>query len=647
MVMRKSTQLSFDDLKRDVINKGLCTKGGACVAYCTSEQMGAIEMCGCTDNLPRYVDPDKCLMCGICYLICPQTVDLNEKVKEKFGWSHPIGIYRDIFSAQAKDKEIRDVATDGGVVTALLSFMLDNKIIDGALVANRTGLLTQKPEIVTTREKLIEITGSQFPGFRHPEEMSKIHSNYVSMLPIVKMFGSKPSLRLAVVGTPCQITAIRKMQVLNILPSNTIYFTIGLFCMYSYSFDNLMEKTFIKKYNINPHEIQKINIKENLQIVMKSSQTIQVPFNDIEDIARPSCLECENFINNFADISVGGIGSSDRYTTTMIRTIRGKRIFNDAVRQNYIKEPVINKNNKSKILEHINNIIAKKINRAQKNKAVHQSDICEKLNQHLRWVLSFVSHELSSTLGTSIMNISALADEEISSRLDKETHKKMMRGALSNLKLMQDMILNYLMSSKVKKGLLAFTPSRLNLKMEIIDQVISRLDPIFKKNSISLVWDKYDNIELHCDKSLIRVAINNLINNAIKYGTANTSIRASLEKWEDGFMFTITNEGIGIPEEKTEEVFEEYKRFDQLGVSGTGLGLHVVKIVSAIHNGKIAANAGYILDEDYVSYKMLKKYPDRYNIDPDTKDLRKFATFILCIPDSSWTESSSELDDKI
>ncbi|PIP12685.1 MAG: coenzyme F420 hydrogenase, partial [bacterium (Candidatus Stahlbacteria) CG23_combo_of_CG06-09_8_20_14_all_40_9] len=82
-------------------------------------------MCACEDKLPRYVDPDKCLKCGICYLICPQTRELNEEVREKFGWSAPVGQYRDILSAQATDEKTRKVATDGGVVTALLSYMLE------------------------------------------------------------------------------------------------------------------------------------------------------------------------------------------------------------------------------------------------------------------------------------------------------------------------------------------------------------------------------------------------------------------------------------------------------------------------------------------------------------------------------------------
>ena len=53
--------------------------------------------------------------------------------------------------------------------------------------------------------------------------------------------------------------------------------------------------------------------------------------NEVEKIARPACLRCSHFANDFADISVGGLGSPDGYTTVMIRTIEGKQRFADAM----------------------------------------------------------------------------------------------------------------------------------------------------------------------------------------------------------------------------------------------------------------------------------------------------------------------------
>ncbi len=277
--MKQSTKLSFDDLLKDVIEKGLCNKCGACVSFCTAHRIGAIEMCNCLDNLPRYTDPDKCFRCGICYLICPQTQELNEDVRAEFGWSAPIGVLRDVVSARATDSKIAEVATDGGVVTALLAYMLESKTIDGAIVAKRTGLFNRAPEIATTREELIQAAGSQFTESSHLGAVGEKYSTYVPILPVVRMFGPKRTTKLAVVGTPCQIMAVRKMQVLNILPADTIHFTVGLFCMQCFAFEDLMDKGFVKKHHINPEDILKINVKEDFRLMMKSGVTIRVPFD--------------------------------------------------------------------------------------------------------------------------------------------------------------------------------------------------------------------------------------------------------------------------------------------------------------------------------------------------------------------------------
>ena len=659
--MKQSTKLSFDDLLNDVVNKGLCNKCGVCVSFCTANQIGAIEMCGCKDNLPRYVDPDKCFKCGICYLICPQTLELNDDVKEKFGWSAPVGQFRYIVSAQAVDEKIRDVATDGGVVTALLSYMLENKIIDGAIVSKKTDLFNREPEIATTREGLIQAAGSQFSEASHLDEMGKEYSTYVPILPAVRMFGPKRSLRLAVVGTPCQIMAIRKMQVLNILPSDIIYFTVGLFCMQCFTFDNLIEKDFIKKHHINPEDILKINVKEDFRLKMKSGITIHIPFEEIENIAGPACLACRDFANDFADISVGGLGSSEGYTTSMIRTTIAKRFFTEAENAGYIKIRSTSKSDKAEMLSLIKAFVEKKRKRAERTADKQRSPRpqekpgetvedkekfflgtidkdelcaeCERLNRHLSWVIGFVSHELSGTLGTIVMNISALADPQVEERLGEDKKKGMLLRALSSLKLMQDMVRNYLASSKAKNGQLAFNATRVNFGKDIVKKVIKRLEPSLKLKGMEFFCEHCNELDVICDERLMRVVISNLVNNVIKYSSVNTSVHSSLRKWKNGFKFTITNEGIGISEDKLEAVFDEFSRFDTLGIGGTGLGLYLVRKIASMHKGSIKASAGYILNDKFITYEKIRKNPDKYVVDLGDKELRKFATFILSIPD--------------
>lgn len=654
--MKQNPKLSFDDLLKDVIGKGLCNKCGACVSFCTAHQMGAIEMCVCADNLPRYADPDKCFRCGICYLICPQTHELNEDVKAKFGRSSPSGMLQDVVSARAKDARIVEAATDGGVVTALLAYMLESKTIDGAIAAKKTGLFNREPVIATTREELIQAAGSQFSEASHLEGIGEKYSTYVPVLPVVRMFGPTRTTKLAVVGTPCQITAVRKMQVLNILPADAIYFTVGLFCMQCFAFEDLMDKGFVKKYRIRPEDILKINVKEDFRLEMKSGVTIRVPFGEIEDIARPACLACRDFANDFADISVGGLGSPDGYTTAVIRTTLARRLFSEAKDQGYIEPAVQSEGDKKGLLALIESVAEKKKARAAGRRGKSESrslseeprgeagkqnagfagkddpcSECEKLNRHLTWVVGFVSHELSAALGNVVMNISALADPDVACRLDSDRRERMLLNALGSLKLMQDMVRNYLAASKVRTGRLELDPVVVAVG-EIVDEVAARLRPSLQVKGMSFACERSDECETACDERLVHVAINNLVQNAIKYGTENTTIRATLARWKDGFEFSLTNEGTGIPEDKFEAVFEEYTRFGARGIGGTGLGLFLVKKIAEMHGGSIEVDAGRIIDGRFVTHRMIRENPGQHPAGPDDGEETKFAVLTLRIP---------------
>jgi coenzyme F420 hydrogenase subunit beta len=363
--MRRKTELSFDDLLKEVVDRGLCNKCGACVSFCTAHQIGAIKMYDAAGgSLPGYADPDKCFKCGICYLICPQTRELDDDVGA--GLTVPTGALQDVVSARATDPKILEVATDGGVVTALLSYMLESRAVDGVIAAKRTGLFSREPVTATTREELIQAAGSQFSESSHLGEVGETYSTYVPVFPVVKAFEPKQAVRLAVVGTPCQITAIRKMQTLNILPADAIHFTVGLFCMQCFGFDNLMGKTFVKKYHIVPEDILGINVKEDFRLKMNSGVTIHVPFGEIEDIARPACLVCRNFANDFADISVGGLGSADGYTTVLIRTTMAKRAFAEAADHGWLQLAALSDTDKKNVLSMVETVAARKRERAER-----------------------------------------------------------------------------------------------------------------------------------------------------------------------------------------------------------------------------------------------------------------------------------------
>ncbi|MEE9150716.1 MAG: Coenzyme F420 hydrogenase/dehydrogenase, beta subunit C-terminal domain [Thermoplasmata archaeon] len=326
---------TFKSLIKEVHEKNLCGGCGGCISFCSAHELKAIEMG--EEGKPIYVNEDNCLKCGICYIICPQINIIDDELREKHNWKPPIGHFQRITVARSTNNEIRSLATDGGVVTSLLLYMLEQRAIDGAIVSKKTGPFCREPLIATTKEDLLSAAGSRFAGLSHVEELGK-YTTYSPTLYGLKDIRNLDLARIAVVGTPCQIHTIRKMQVLGVLPSHVVKFTIGLFCMENFSFDELARQKLEKEMNLKLEDIVKINIKEDLIIDLKGDRKVHIPFEDLDKLARPACLACTDFANDFADISVGGLGAQEGYTTTVLRTDIGMKRYKEAVEAGYLEE---------------------------------------------------------------------------------------------------------------------------------------------------------------------------------------------------------------------------------------------------------------------------------------------------------------------
>ena len=151
------------------------------------------------------------------------------------------------------------------------------------------------------------------------------------------------------VGTPCQINTIKKMQCLGILPAHLIEYTLGLFCIESFSFDDRARAWLEDRHDIDFHEIRKLNIKDDFIVTLNNGTRIHLPLEEVDKLARPTCLSCTDFSNEYADISAGGLGSLDGYTTTVLRTEKGATLFRNALRQGYLEEAAYSNADERKI----------------------------------------------------------------------------------------------------------------------------------------------------------------------------------------------------------------------------------------------------------------------------------------------------------
>lgn len=248
-------------------------------------------------------------------------------------------------------------------------------------------------------------------------------------------------------------------------------------------------------------------------------------------------------------------------------------------------------------------------------------------NRHLNWIMEFFVHECKGTLGPVMLNISALADPHLAGKINNETKQSMLLSSLCSIKFLHDMIRNYIVSYNVEQGRLPCCPRFISFKKDLIEPCLSEFQPVLHKRTMGVSVLADDGCRLFCDPELFRIAIGNLVNNAIKYGTEGTTVVCRATDDHDCVEIQILNEGLGIAPDALSSVFERFIRFDKVGVSGTGLGLHIVKKIVEQHGGTVRADAGFIIDGRFVVYKDV---PD--GMDHATEGCRRFAAITMKVP---------------
>ncbi len=324
--MQEKTQpqkLSYEEsLQEKVILKELCAGCGACVLVCPLSCLEYFE-----EN-PKLVK--KCEACGICSKACPR-YDLSQSRLEKMVFerernsNEEFGVYRRLVIAKASDSNLLQFGQDGGVVSALLTYALNNGIIDGAIVS---GTSEERPwfpvpKLASTTEEIQENAGTRYC--------------YSPNILALKEAGKQKKKSIAFVGTPCQIQAIRKIEAAPLKKySNMLKFTVGLMCTESFTYHGLMEKHIQGTLGIDLNSIKKMNIKGKILITTKSGQTTAIPLAEAKQYTRKGCVPCTDFSSELADISTGGLGL-DGWTFTIIRTPKGQEIFDGAERAGLLK----------------------------------------------------------------------------------------------------------------------------------------------------------------------------------------------------------------------------------------------------------------------------------------------------------------------
>lgn len=319
---------TFFNLVQEVQKPGLCHRCGGCVTFCTAVNYGALELDA--DGKPRYGDAEKCIECGLCYLICPEIHELDEEQKRMTAWSEPMGRVLGTSVARARDPRVLELATDGGVVTALLLRLFDMGFIHGAIVARQVGLFRREPWLATSRESILEAAGFHFDASHGMKLYSDQYSTYAASIHELGPMARRGLQRIAFVGTPCQIKTLRRMEALGVVPADAITHHFGLFCTGNFVFGEEQRQRLEEIGGFNWGEVDRINIKEELMIHLNDGSRRLIPLDKLDFMKRYACRYCDDYSAEYADISFGGLGAPDGWTTVITRTPLGRAVLADA-----------------------------------------------------------------------------------------------------------------------------------------------------------------------------------------------------------------------------------------------------------------------------------------------------------------------------
>ena len=361
---------TFKEMMNDVVDYGSCCECGTCVLVCphnvieyidskpkqVAKKTGEFDFCGISEGIG----------CDVCAQVCPRLetreFHVNDAVfAEQKGRVHKggFGHYQRIFVARAKDPRILENCQDGGVVTAMLVYGMENGFFDGACVSAPVPERPCDPEprCETTVDGVMAAAGSWYTYV----------ANDLALAEAVE----KGCEKVAFVGVPCQITPVRKAELRDTGfldngrkkpkhierqakslkdPVTSIALRIGLLCSEVFDFEGLMIKKIQGEMGIPLDQIKKFNVKGEVLIYKKDGDLVKIPLKEAQEYTRHECDHCGDFSAELADVSCGGVGAMD-WTITIARTDAGVEFLDKMVADGLLEvQPIENFETSLKVL---------------------------------------------------------------------------------------------------------------------------------------------------------------------------------------------------------------------------------------------------------------------------------------------------------
>ncbi|MBP0028606.1 PAS domain-containing sensor histidine kinase [Roseofilum sp. Guam] len=198
--------------------------------------------------------------------------------------------------------------------------------------------------------------------------------------------------------------------------------------------------------------------------------------------------------------------------------------------------------------------------------------------------IAMLCHEFRNPLNNITLSISSLKRYDL--QLTAVEKADYLLGINNNVERMTQMIDDILVISKIEAKVLEIKPQPLDF-IQFCRQLLAERQYTRPESPIEFISRSRQAIA-YCDERLLRSILNNLLSNALRYTPAHKAIRLKFAKRQNHVIFTIQDEGIGIPSEDKPHLFELFHRGRNVSnIPGTGLGLSIVKQFVDLQQGTI------------------------------------------------------------
>ena len=208
----------------------------------------------------------------------------------------------------------------------------------------------------------------------------------------------------------------------------------------------------------------------------------------------------------------------------------------------------------------------------------------EELSELKSRFVSMASHEFRTPLSTILSSTYLI--EKYAAAEDQPRREKHTQRIISSVKLLTDILNDFLSVGKIEEGKIQVRPSFFDLQ-KLVSEITDEMRGSLKSNK-QMVYTHTGDTEVYMDATILKHIILNLVSNAIKFSAENGFIQIATFCEGKTMAISVKDNGIGISEEDQKHLMERFFRGgNAANIQGTGLGLHIVSKYAELMDGTV------------------------------------------------------------